>query len=340
MKKCNYTLGVDVSKEWLNFCLMGKSLEIIGEWKIDNTIDAILIFFSQLSQLQQIKDLTEIWLVMEHTGIYVQHLTHCAVLKDIQVSLVAATKISEHLGGKVKFEEKTDSIDARRIAEYGYRFADKLVVWSAASEGIVMIKRLHKQRERMLKAINLLEVPVQECKKFDTVSISQQLEQNQKSSLTTLKKDLKNIEQQLKQILDKDENYKQLMKSMKSVAGVGKVIATAMLIATEGFNKFKPDQAKAFNRFIGGAPLPKQSGKKKRKKKTPRKGKKDLKALLTMGALSLIGTDSELGRYYERKIAEGKHHLAVMNAMRNKLVLRIFAVVRNQTIYQKNINIC
>lgn len=339
MKKCNFILGVDVSSEWLNFCLMNEKIEIIGEWRIDNTIDDILTFFSLIARLEPIKSLKEVWLVMEHTGIYVQHLTHCALLKDIKVSLVAATKISEHLGGKVKFEDKTDPIDARRIAEYGCRFEDKLVVWSPVSQDMVKIKRLHRQRERMLKVINVLEVPVNECKKFDPASISKLLEQNQKASLAALKKALKKIEQQLEQIIEEDENYKQLIKRMKSVPGVGKVIATAVLIATEGFNKFKPDQAKAFNRFIGGAPLPKQSGKKKRKNKIPKKGKKDLKALLTMGAVSLIGTNSDLGIYYERKMAEGKHHLSVINAMRNKIILRIFAVVRNQNIYQRNLNV-
>jgi len=59
-----------------------------------------------------------------------------------------------------------------------------------------------------------------------------------------------------------------------------------------------------------------------------------------MAATSLIGTKDELAQYYERKISEGKPHFLVINAMRNKLILRIFAVVRNQLMYQKNLNIC
>ena len=59
-----------------------------------------------------------------------------------------------------------------------------------------------------------------------------------------------------------------------------------------------------------------------------------------MGATSLIGTPSDLGRFYTRKILEGKQHFSVINAMRNKLILRIFAVVRNQIMYDKNLNIC
>lgn len=44
----------------------------------------------------------------------------------------------------------------------------------------------------------------------------------------------------------------------------------------------------------------------------------------------------EFALYYQRKIAEGKHALKVINAIRNKLVLRIAAVIRNEELYSDN----
>ncbi|MCG8330357.1 MAG: IS110 family transposase, partial [Chitinophagales bacterium] len=35
---------------------------------------------------------------------------------------------------------------------------------------------------------------------------------------------------------------------------------------------------------------------------------------------------------------EGKEHMSVVNAIRNKIILRIFAVVRNGVMYEKNLN--
>lgn len=332
--KFKFILGCDVSKNWLNFCLMNEQFDVMDEWTIDNNIETISSFLSE-----QIQDIEKVCLVMEHTGIYVQHLTQCALAIDLKVSLVAATKISEHLAGKVNFQDKTDEIDACRIAEYGHRFQDKLVIWQPADEKMILIKRLHKQRERFIKAINLLEVPVNESKNFDPNNISKKIEENQKESLDSLKQSLKMIEKQLEQVFKEDPAINKLMKLMMSVEGVGKVIATTFLLATEGFTKFKPNQAKAFSKFVGTAPLPKQSGIKKRKWKTSKRANKSLKADLTMGALALISTNSELGKFYKRKMAEGKHHLSVINAMRNKIILRVFAVVRNQTMYQKNLNI-
>ncbi|OAV63388.1 hypothetical protein Barb4_05272 [Bacteroidales bacterium Barb4] len=43
----------------------------------------------------------------------------------------------------------------------------------------------------------------------------------------------------------------------------------------------------------------------------------------------------ELHKYYERKVAEGKNRMSVLNAVRAKLVHRMFAVIRNNQDYQK-----
>jgi hypothetical protein len=37
--------------------------------------------------------------------------------------------------------------------------------------------------------------------------------------------------------------------------------------------------------------------------------------------------------YYERKVAEGKPKLMVLNAVRNKLISRVVAIVKRETSY-------
>jgi len=337
--KFQFIFGVDVSKEWLNFCLKNKNLEILSEWRIDNTVEAILKFLNEFLANHSLEDFQDLILVMEHTGIYVQHLVNCCLSQGIRLSLVHATKISEHLGGKTKFEEKDDALDARRIAEYGIRFNDKLELWQANPTVLIQLKRLQAQRNRVMKAIHQLEVPLQESKLYDTKETYQMQVDLQADPMEMLKQAKKNIEKKIDQLIKGDEVLKGLFKLLISVKGVGKVIAREVILTTKGFKDFTPIQGKAYARYSGVAPGPKQSGKKKGKNKTPKRGNRKVKSLLTMGAISLIGTDSDLGRYYDRKIKEGKEHLMVINAMRNKLILRIFAVVRNQTTYQKNLNI-
>ncbi|PZF74340.1 IS110 family transposase, partial [Taibaiella soli] len=55
-----------------------------------------------------------------------------------------------------------------------------------------------------------------------------------------------------------------------------------------------------------------------------------------MGARSVATNNAEFRNYYERKKAEGKHDLTIINAIRNKMVLRVVAVIKNQRKYVNN----
>ncbi len=333
-------LGVDMSKDWFHYCLMNVSFEILTEGKIDNHPDAIFNFITELLKSGHINDLNEIRLCMEHTGIYIQHLVNCWLGKGGHLSVVHATKVSEFLAGQTAWEEKTDELDARRLAEYAFRYSDKLQIWQAENQTIVQLRAWQRQRERINKALNILEVPVNESIGFDSAEISTSLQNNQEASLNALKSDLKNIDKALQELMSSDPTLKQLFKLLKSVEGIGPVTARELIIATCAFTKFTPNDAKRFARFAGVVPVKKRSGKAVRKKdKITKRNHKKLKELLTMCAQSLIGSKQELGLYYQRKMDEGKHHLTVINAMRNKIILRAFAVVRNQVIYQKNLNV-
>lgn len=340
----NFTIGIDMSKEWFNFCLINNQYAILWEGQIDNNTEAIFRFLSQLAKRQELtssgSDLSQVLLVIEHTGLYVNHLVNAYLSKGGPLSLVHANKVSHLLGGVNKFDEKTDQIDARRLAEYGIRYSDKLQLWAPKEHSLVKLQALERQRTRTQDAINSLQVAVKESKRFDSDDVSQMLETNQSTAVDALKDLRKNIEQQIKELINSQPHLKQLFKLISSVPGVGPVTATELIIATAAFNDFKPHQAKQFARYAGVTPKRKQSGKMKRKPKITKRGNKRIKSLLTMGATALIGsTKTELGFYYERKINEGKKHLSVINAMRNKIILRVFAVVKNQVMYEKNMHL-
>ena len=54
---------------------------------------------------------------------------------------------------------------------------------------------------------------------------------------------------------------------------------------------------------------------------------------MTSIALNAIRYNKEIRAYYKRKIAEGKNKYIVINSIRNKIVARIFAVVKRKTPY-------
>ncbi|WP_338872199.1 transposase [Spirosoma sp. SC4-14] len=64
------------------------------------------------------------------------------------------------------------------------------------------------------------------------------------------------------------------------------------------------------------------------KTKVSHQARKRLKALVHMGTMSAIQMKGDLQDYYQRKLGEGKHKMLVLNAVRNKLIHRVCAVVR------------
>ena len=55
-----------------------------------------------------------------------------------------------------------------------------------------------------------------------------------------------------------------------------------------------------------------------------------------MAALSAIRMKGELKEYFMRKVEEGKNKMTVINAVRSKIIHRIFAVIRSNEKYNKN----
>lgn len=277
-------LGVDISKEWFDFCLMNSEFDIIWEAQVKNNPEDIYRFLSEFLAKGYATSFKDVLLCLEHTGIYVQHLIRCYLSKGGRVCMVPAAKVSEQLNGKVQWDEKTDSMDARRLAEYAFRFADKLKMWKAQDPTLVKLQAYQRQRERFLNALKMFQMPVNESKSFDSIDISEALEANQAATIEALNNDLKRLEKAINNLIESDEHLSRLFELITSVEGVGAVTAREIIIATCGFAKFQPNEAKAFARFAGVIPLKREFGKSFKKRQTVgKRANKKIKSLLTMG---------------------------------------------------------
>ena len=230
---------------------------------------------------------------------------------------------------------KSDQIDALRIAQYGYLHQKNVRLWQPERKVITDIKDLLSQRSRLIKAKNLLQVPLNEAKSFIGKEQHKILKQSCKASIAALEKDMDLINQKIEKIIESDEVLKELNTYVTSVPYVGKVIGAAVLVATNEFKKI--NDPKKFACHSGIAPFEHTSGKSIRgKTRVSHLANKGLKTLLHLAALGAISRAGELREYYERKVKEGKNKMQVINAIRNKLIHRLFACVNNKRKYQKN----
>lgn len=106
-----------------------------------------------------------------------------------------------------------------------------------------------------------------------------------------------------------------------------------ILIATQNFARFT--DAKKFICNCGVTPFEHSSGTSiKGKTRVSHQANKKIKSLLTMAATSAIQHDPELKSKYEQKVKEGKNKMSVINMIRAMLLQRVFALIKNQKLYE------
>ena len=269
---------------------------------------------------------------MEYTGIYNTGLVNFLVEQKAQVWVEMPLRIKKSAGFH---RGSDDKISAIKIAGYAFRYQDTMQLWQPVDNSIEKIKRLITQRDRVMNAIMQLTVPVKELSECDCKNEAKELERIQRSSLKALQKTKEAIEQLIVKTVQLDEVITKKVQQVQSIKGIGKVTAVALLAYTKGFTTFS--NAKELACYCGVVPFAKRSGTSIRFKPTisPYANKK-LKKLLHLCALSAIKNDIEIQAYFERKVAEGKNKMSVINAVRNKLVHRVFAVIRDDRYYEEN----
>lgn len=323
-------MGCDIAQDSFVFCLRSAH-EILLEGEVENNTKAIKQWLTGLKRTHQL-DLASILFCMEHTGIYGMILMHTLHSRSMMVCVEGAANIKLSLGLQ---RGKNDRVDARRIAEYAMRYTDRLKQWVPKRDVLVKLQLLTGLRARMFKARNVLTSHTAEVGKFLGQQAYQVIKKANQKSLRAIQEDMKRIDTAIAELIHNDENLKRISDLVTSVDNVGMVTCAAILVKT---NEFKDiTEAKKFACTAGLAPFEHSSGSSIRgKTRVSHRAHKDLKTLLHMCSVGAISRKGELQDYYLRKVAQGKNKMVVLNAVRNKLVHRIFAVVRDGVMYQKN----
>lgn len=229
---------------------------------------------------------------------------------------------------------KTDTIDAQRIAEYAFRFRDRMRLWQPPRAVIQQLAFLSATRQRLIQVYNQLANPLSEQQSFVNPSLQKLLLKSCKASLVALEKDRKAIDKAIDKLIEEDNQLKELFGLITSVPGIGPATATEVVVATNELKTITDPKQMACH--AGVAPFEYRSGTSIRSRPgVSQHARKRLKSLFHLGAISAIRVKGELRDYYQRKVGEGKSKMSVINAVRNKLIHRVYAVVKRGEKYDK-----
>ena len=266
----------------------------------------------------------------EHTGVYGNELQIFCEKKGIALCLESPLQIKRSMG---LVRGKDDQIDAIRIAQYAYDHKDKLKLFHRSSGNIITLSNLLRERRLYVRQKATIASQQGELGSYETAQ-----SRNRRESLIN-KQDavIKAVEKQMLEIIKSDEALQKTYDLISTVVGIGPITAIDTIVYTNNFQNF--DTPRQYASFIGVAPFDHTSGTSVNgRTRVSQFCRKQQKVSITMAARSAIIHDPWMKNYYHRKMKEKgeqrNQHGVVLNAVKFKLVLRMFAVVKSGTPYK------
>ena len=323
-----YFIGIDISKDSFDVCLCSEEYpDRFTRGKFANSAAGCRQLLTWLKKHKTALD--QCFFAMEHTGWYTLEL--CCFLQDQQLAFALHSPL--HLKRSLGLARgKNDRVDAQRIAHYAFLHRHKLTPTTLPSASLLKLKNLFAFRERLVKNQASLKQTINDLKDTAHLVDNKFIVRESEKQLKLVKQQVKQTEKQIESAIKEDDKLQTSLKLLCSIPGIGLVTAVALILATNNFTAFS--DSRKFASYCGVAPFEHTSGTSIRgRTKTSHLANKRVKALLSNGAASAIQSDEELQVYFHRKLAEGKPKMVVINAIRAKLINRVFATIDRGTEY-------
>lgn len=323
-----YFIGIDVSKKNLDCCLLYNGI-VVKQDVIGNHQKSIESYLYTMCTEQGIKS-EQLILCAEYTGLYIYPLITTCQSFGYKLWMEDPTQIKYSSGLQ---RGKNDAVDAKRIALYAFRYIDRMKLYHRPSSSLESLKLLSSELNMLCIDKAKYKGQLSDQKEYMPNNIYKLKSKRLALLIKELDKAIHNIEENIENIITENEQLSHQMKLLLTVEGIGKKTALKVILETQAFTKFT--DSRKFCCHAGVAPFSYLSGSSQySKNRVSQRANKSIKSLLHLAALSALQRkDSELRIYYDRKIAEGKNKMCVLNAVRAKLIARMFAVIKNNSMY-------
>ena len=328
------SVGIDIAKDTFVACVAKKTED-------DNIILSESIEFENKKKgfnqlVKWISKKTEksvaIVYVLEATGSYGESLANhlYMIKKDVVVEL--PNKIT-HYSKSLNVKTKTDSVDAKVIAQYG--LSRKLELWNPPAQFF-----------KDLRSLTRLKSSLQKQK---TINSNQQHALNHsyepnKQVLKSLEKLVKAIDDQISKIgeeivklINENDEYKEKINNLATIKGLGILTIAVIIGETQGFAMIR--NRKQLASYAGLDVIARESGTSvKGKTKISKKGNSHIRAALYTPAMCAANWNTQLKEDYER-INKGKPSIRIARiAVMRKLLLLTFTLWKNDDIYRTDMS--
>lgn len=328
MDKVKNFIGIDISKLTFDVALIKKTDKKLVISTVFTNDEKGFKNFSTWLKKEKIA-YEETIFCMEYTGYYGKLIAAFIHKNKGALWVEMSLKIIRSLGIQ---RGKNDKLDAQRIAFYALRNVEDFVPYCMHRQVIEKIKYLLNAREILVQTKSKLNVQIKELHRIDK-SLAKDINAHLKKSIAAIIKDIERIEKKINDIIQADNELKRMYNLVTSVPGIGNITFYYLIYFTNEFKNYNSPKQLAC--YCGVVPFEHTSGSSvKGRPKVHNMANKKMKKLLHTAALCAVTHYPEFKQYYKRKQDEKKNNMLILNNVRNKLVLRISAVLKNNKAYE------
>jgi transposase len=297
-------VGIDISKPILDVMVLPQKKYV----QIDNSQAGIKKLFKIL------QDYSNPHVVLEATGGYEKLLVNHLHTNEIKVSVVNPRQVRDFAKASGKLA-KTDKIDAFIIALFGQKMEPKPA--TQKTENQQKLAELHARRKQLVDMI------VMEKNRLDKTPLHSK--KSIQRIIKALEKELETINQEISEMIMNDPEYAQKLKLLRTVKGVGAVIAAGILAHLPELGQLDEKQIVSLS---GLAPFNCDSGNM-RGKRVIWGGRAPVRCILFMATIVAIRHNKQIKPFYDRLCAAGKPKMVAITACMRKLLIIMNAMLKN-----------
>lgn len=310
------SVGIDVAKSKIDVAILIDSSNVIRKQFSNETEEDMQNLVKWLNQ----NDVTvNTPIVVESTGSY--HWLSCIILSEngFCVHLINPLITKRYERSSIR-GSKTDTVDAKRLAEIGIIEKDLPLFFDSRES--LSNKKYHSLYAKIQKVKQQLERTYKDAiESAESIGISLELE-SLEICLNQINQTLKTV----KKIIE--ENISETAKELSKIKGISKFQASVLCNAIEGRTFDNKDQLIA---FFGLDIQVKQSGNWRGKEKLSKRGNSFYRMVLFQLGWSLSKNNDQFKEYYNRLREDGKHYYTCLIATARKFLRFFFAYYIKKT---------
>lgn len=296
----NNFIGIDIGK--FSFVVAIYNQKQIKEY--DNDAAGIKDFMDDYRQ-HLLKGLC----VLETTGGYEMRLLLSLCDKGYAVHRANARKV-KHFIRSFSNGAKTDTLDAKALALYGYERGERLDCFTPQSKQSLSLYEL-VQRRQDLKRLLVAEKNRLQAPRADIIKQSCQ------TMIEAISEQVKLITIQINLLIEEEPVLKAKKEILKTVPGIGDITANELLTLLPELGTLNRRQIAS---LAGVAPVANESGTYKGYRATGH-GRSDIKPILFMSAMAARNSNSSLKSFYNNLIEKGKKKMVALMALMRKIIV-------------------